>query len=64
MQNTIPAHVDNTYVIESGDYDINSWQNGQSVVVGSDSWHWKWQDAMTIGNLVGESILKNVLGQN
>ena len=62
MQRTIPAHVNDTYVIESGDLDINIWQNNQNVVVGSDTWHWSWQDAIKIGNMVGESILSNVLG--
>lgn len=64
MQRTIPAHVNDTYVIANGDLDINIWQNNQNVVVGSDTWHWSWQDAIKIGNMVGESILKNVLGQN
>ena len=62
MQRTIPAHVNDTYVIANGDLDINIWQNNQNVVVGSDTWHWSWQDAIKIGNMVGESILSNVLG--
>lgn len=63
MQKTIPQYIPNTYVIEIGDIDINIYENNKSVVVGSDSWHWNWKDALTIGNMVGESILKNALGQ-
>lgn len=63
MQKTIPQYIPETYVIGIGDIDINVWQDNKSVIVGSDNWHWKWQDALKIGNMVGESILKNVLGQ-
>lgn len=64
MQKTIPQHVANTYVVEIGNFDINTLNNnGTSVAVGSDTWHWNWEDMLTIGNMVGDSILKNALGQ-
>ena len=63
MQNTIPDNVNNCYIIKNGEIDINVYQNGQSVVVGSDSWHWNYKDCIKIGNMVGESILKNSLNQ-
>lgn len=57
-------HVENTYIIKSGTFPINALNsNGQSYAVGSDTWHWSWQDAITIGKLVGDSILQNVLSK-
>ena len=57
-------YVEDTYIIKSGTFPINALNsNGQSYAVGSDSWHWSWQDAITIGKLVGESIITNVLSK-
>ena len=69
MQNKLTTkgdakYVENTYIIKSGTFPINALNsNGTSYAVGSDSWHWKWQDAITIGKLVGESIIQNVLSK-
>ena len=57
-------YVENTYIIKSGKFPINALNsNGQSYAVGSDPWHWKWQDAIAIGKLVGDSIIQNVLSK-
>ena len=62
MQQGLPDVIDNVYVIASGDYDINQLVGGSNVAVGTDTWHWNQEDMIAIGNLVGESILENVLG--
>lgn len=62
MQQGLPDVIDNVYVIASGDYDINQLVGGGNVAVGTDTWHWNQEDMIAIGNLVGESILENVLG--
>ncbi len=62
MQQGLPDVIDNVYVIASGDYDINQLVRGSNVAVGTDTWHWNQEDMIAIGNLVGESILENVLG--
>ncbi len=64
MQNTIPANVSNTYVIAAGQYDINKLVSGINTAVGTDSWHWNYNDHVEIGKLVGESILENILKVN
>jgi hypothetical protein len=64
MQNTIPNNVANTYVIASGQYDINKIVNGNNTAVGTDSWHWNYSDHVEIGKLVGNSILDNILKVN
>jgi hypothetical protein len=64
MQNTIPDNVANTYVIASGQYDINKIVNGNNTAVGTDSWHWNYSDHVEIGKLVGNSILDNILKVN
>ncbi len=61
MQNTIPDNIDNCYVIKNGDIDICEYKDGKSVIVGSDEWHWNYKDCIKIGNMVGQSILSNVL---
>ena len=69
MQNNLTTkgnakYVENTYIIKSGKFPINDLDsNGQSYAVGSDAWHWKWQDAIAIGKLVGDSIIQNVLSK-
>lgn len=61
MQRNLPNVIGNVYVIASGQYDINQLVNGNNVAVGTDSWHWNQADMITIGNLVGQSIIENVL---
>ena len=61
MQNTIPQHVANTYIVASSVYDQNKYINGVATQVGSDQYHWNYKDHLKIGNLVGECILKNIL---
>ncbi|MBE5732052.1 MAG: sialate O-acetylesterase [Clostridiales bacterium] len=61
MQRTIPDHVNDTYVIAAGDYDINKLVNGSNTAVGTDSWHWNYKDHIEIGKLVGNCILDNIL---
>ena len=61
MQRTIPDHVNDTYVIAAGDYDINKLVNGNNTAVGTDSWHWNYKDHIDIGKLVGNCILNNIL---
>ena len=64
MQNELPALVGNAYVINNSVYDINALNaSGANYAVGSDNWHWKWEDAIAIGQHVGESIIKNVLSK-
>lgn len=61
MQRNLPNVIGNVYVIASGQFDINQLVNGSNVAVGTDSWHWNQADMIAIGNLVGESIIENVL---
>lgn len=61
MQRNLPNVIGNVHVIASGQYDINQLVNGNNVAVGTDSWHWNQADMITIGNLVGQSIIENVL---
>ena len=61
MQRNLPNVIGNVYVIASGQFDINKLVNGSNVAVGTDSWHWNQADMIAIGNLVGESIIENVL---
>ena len=64
MQNELPSLVSNAYVINNSIYDINALNGtGTNYAVGSDNWHWKWEDAITIGENVGKSIIKNVLSK-
>ncbi len=61
MQRALPSTVSDTYVIASGQYDINRLVNGSNQAVGTDSWHWNQEDMLAIGRLVGKSIIENVL---
>lgn len=61
MQDKLPQSVSDVYVVKSGKFDINEWRNGANVAVGTDSWHWSQADMITIGNMVGECILENIL---
>jgi hypothetical protein len=61
MQRTIPNNVNDTYVIAAGDYDINKLVNGNNTAVGTDSYHWNYNDHIEIGKLVGNCILDNIL---
>lgn len=61
MQRALPSTVSDTYVIASGQYDINRLVGGSNQAVGTDSWHWNQQDMLAIGRLVGASIIENVL---
>ncbi len=63
MQNTIPNNVANTYIVKSSVFDQNAYINGVATKVGSDQHHWNYKDHLKIGNMVGECILKNILGQ-
>lgn len=50
VQRELPNVVSDCYIIPSAEYDMNN----KVGAVGSDVWHWNYEDCLTIGNLVGE----------
>ncbi len=56
-QNEIATKLTNVYVIKSAGLAINN----ASGIVGTDKYHWNAADMFTIGELVGECVLKNIL---
>lgn len=63
MQQKLPESIDGVYVVASGDLDINERRGSVSVSVGTDAWHWSEKDMLLIGEMVGQSIVENVLAE-
>ena len=64
MQRQFAEDNDNVYTIASSQYVMNEWDEatGTSVhIEGSDGAHWKTEDALAIGELVGRCIIDNIL---
>ena len=63
MINTLPDSIEGIYVAHNGDYAINALNSSSvSVAVGTDNWHWNMDDAIAIGNDVGDIIKTDILG--
>lgn len=56
----IAIEVENVHMIASGQFEINRLVNGQDVN-DQDAWHWNTEQMFSIGKLVGECIVKNIL---
>lgn len=63
MQDEYCETHDNVYINKNGDYDINQLNNGTSIAVGTDTWHWNQNDMVEIGKGVGRIILENILDE-
>ena len=61
MQNALENEINDITVINSSELKVNdTLDNGAtSFVVGTDQSHWAFDDMMTIGERVGNAILKN-----
>ncbi len=64
MQKTLPEQVCNLRVNDSSEFDMNALDpDGNNVSISSDpinSAHWKWEDVVTIGNMVGDKFLNDL----
>ena len=60
VQRALAAELQNTYVIASGQFEINTIENGVNVN-GQDAWHWTTEHMFSIGELVGECIVNEIL---
>ena len=60
VQRKLAAELQNTYVIASGQFEINTIENGVNVN-GQDAWHWTTEHMFSIGELVGECIVNEIL---
>lgn len=65
MQKGLASKIDRCTVIDNSGYAINRWdtESGQSVVVGSDQYHWNQSDALAIGQAVGKKMLEICVDQ-
>ena len=59
MQKGLAETIENCYFVDNSAYAINQWNGTESVVVGSDRYHWNQEDALSIGINVGIMILEN-----
>jgi hypothetical protein len=57
MQKTFSRTISNCYVLDNSAFPITKWENNKQVIVGSDQWHWKQADMLTIGKNVGDAML-------
>ena len=62
MQRYLAETMDNVYVIASGQYEINELDANGDNKTDRDAWHWTTGDMFDIGTLVGECILRDILG--
>ena len=60
MQKGLATKISHCTVIDNSSYAINRWDTdtNQSVVVGSDQYHWNQADALAIGQNVGNKMLE------
>lgn len=57
MQKRLADKVEGCYVVDNSAFRISGWENNQTVIYGSDKWHWNQADALTIGKNVGDVLL-------
>ncbi len=60
MQRELATEINDTYVIASGQYEIN-WLEGTTNKNGQDAWHWTTEPMFRIGELVGACIVNDIL---
>ena len=58
MQKGLADEQNKIFVVDNSEYDINRMENGSSVPVGADIYHWNQADHISIGRNVGRAILK------
>ncbi len=59
-QRALANEVNNVYVINSSQYDVNTLVNGESKPT-QDGWHWTTEPMFRIGEMVGTCIKTNIL---
>ena len=59
MQRSLASELRGVSICANAAFKLNEWdkENGKNIVVGTDNCHWAFEDAITIGNNVGEWIL-------
>ena len=54
MQDSLPGIVNDCYVIPTRSFALSKWENGENVVVGTDTSHWSYKDMLVIGRMFAE----------
>ena len=55
MQHELAKHDPTITVIHTAEFELNRWENDESIPVGSDNAHWSYTDMLAIGEMFGDA---------